>query len=311
MSVIVKEDGTGKVIVDTRPQDQLEPLKPLSQPITGSAFFGEAEMEKVGENRHHLRYDFSKFRALPELRPLIGGGDTEKLWPTLSIDADENALVLTPDPTVKKSRMKLPVKIAGDFAFRANLLGASEGVFQIQIFGGQHILVNLHGSNSTEKEPTGTVDVCRIKGQADKEILGKMQVVVNQKNELPFKLPGKLVSAVLVLNYMSDVPFGVSSLDLIADFQPTYGIEWQVQGTKITVKQVYPGTSGELAGVKIGDQLKMIDGISPSDLDTALQVFADADIEKELPIEIVRLGRTRTLMLKPGGVLTSGDIDKK
>ena len=312
VSVILKEDGTGKVIVDTRPPDQLEPLKPLSQPMTDSAFFGSAEVEKVGENRHHVRYDFSKFRELSEWRSLQM---TPEMFSTIKIDADENALILTPIKPAnlgfKLSQPAFPLMFRDDFAARVNLLGANEGQTQLQFSSRQlALIVTLHGSDSPAKEPPGTVVISEFGGKSPK-VLAKTVASVDEKSEVSFKLQDKFRTILFKIGYTGDTPIGISSIDLIADFQPTYGIALQMQGTKITVKQVFPGTSGELAGIKAGDQLKTIDGTSPKDIETALQVLADADIEKELPIEIVRLSRTRKLMLKPGGVPISSDSDKK
>jgi hypothetical protein len=308
VSVILKEDGTGKVIVDTRPQDQLETLKPLSQPMTDSAFFGSAEVEKVGENRHHVRYDFSKFRELSEWR---SQQMTPEMFSTIKIDADENALILTPIKPAnlgfKLSQLAFPLAFGDDFAIRVNLLGANQGDMELQFFDRKFISIKLYGSDSPA-EPPGTVTISQLGGN---KVLAKTIASVEKKNEVSFKLKNEFRKTSFKIVYKGDTTIGISSLDVIADFQPTYGIALQMQGTRITVKQVFPGTSGDLAGVKAGDQLKTINGTSPKDIETALQLMSDADIEKELPIEIVRLGRTRTLMLKPGGIPTPSDSDEK
>lgn len=138
--------------------------------------------------------------------------------------------------------------------------------------------------------------------EKETKVLTKRVMSVNQKNELNFKVPKQFDRASFGMLYVGDIPIGISSIDMVADFQTVFGLKLQKQGTKTVVDEVIPDSPADDAGVKAGDELKTIHGTPPKDTENASQLLRDADVEKASTVEVVRLGRSRVLMLKPRGV---------
>ena len=309
ISIFLKENGEGKVIIDTRPHSQLEPWKALNpEKKVSLPFFGSAEVAKFDEVRYHLRYDFSRFRSLSELKNSAMNEDGEKLWPTLKIDPEENALVLTPDPMLNnKSRLWFPLTVKGNVALRANLVGASAGLLRFQLMekaaDGEVVAIAIHGANSPENEPAGTVTVGQKQANRNLEIKGKTTVATNEKQEINFQLSDGLMERnLLIIGYEGATPIGFTSLDVIAQFPASFGIGFDQNQDKILVNRVLVGGSGEAAGVKVGDQLQSVNGRKPQNLKEAILFLIESSIEKETTVEIVRLGKARTIQLLPSGV---------
>jgi hypothetical protein len=317
VSIFIKEDGEGKVIIDTRPNSQLEPLKALNPEKTVSLpFFGSADVAKFDEVRYHLRYDFSRFRSLSELKHSAMNEDGLKIWPTLKIDPEENALVFTPEPALQKTRLWFPLRVQGNIALRANLIGVGNGRLSFGFFQGngdsEVILVTIHGADSPEVidnpdtprgEPAGTVTVHQKQGEKALESKGKIRLAANDRQEMNFQLTNGLTKKNnMILDYGGVLPIGVSSMDIIAQFPASFGIGLDQKGSAILVNRLIKGGSGEAAGMKVGDELKAINGKKPTNLDDAMQLLGESDLERGAKVEIARLGKTRTLQLQPIGV---------
>ncbi len=299
INLTIGADGSGKLTVDSRdPKDiQAEESKGKSVKIPA---LGDAEAFSESDGRLRVLYDFSKFKALDQLKGPWLSQDEMTLFKQISIDSDEKALVMNPG-SLGKVRLRFPRTVHGPLDMNVLLKGASEGVVQLQFGNGQDVLiVSLHGKNSPEKETAGTVLATLKTGNNFNSLLRASQPVA-QKKEFDFKVKptwNQERTAILVA-YQGDVPIAIPRLEVTAKMIPSFGIALAQKGKRVFAEKVLDGSAGAAAGIKAGDTILKINSTESGDLPGAMKLLGESPLDKDAVLVIERFSKKQTINVTP------------
>ncbi|HEX5471098.1 MAG TPA: family 16 glycoside hydrolase [Lacipirellulaceae bacterium] len=298
LSLTIDADGSGKLIVDSRESADSE-TEQRRKPIKVKAL-GDVEVFSEPEGRLRMVYDFSKFKALDQLKSAGLSPDDAILFQQISIDSDEKALVLDPG-SLGKVRWRMPRTVKGPLDMRLTLVGGSEGLPEL-LLGNMEgaLIVSLHGNNSPENEAAGTVLV-NLKIGKKLTLLVRATQPAGQKKEFEFKLKPEWTqqSTTVFVAYQGEVPIAIPRLELAAEFMPFFGISLTKRGKRVVVDKVFDGSAGAAAGIKAGDTILAINGEASDDVPTALELLGESPLDKDAVIRIERLGKKRTINVTP------------
>ena len=298
LSLTIGADGSGKLIVDSRESADSE-AEQRGKPIKVIAL-GDAEVFSEPEGRLRMVYDFSKFKALDQLKSAGLSPDDAILFQQISIDSDEEALVLDPS-SLGKVRWRMPRTVKGPLDMRVTLVGGSEGLPELLLANTEGaLIVSLHGNNSPENEVAGTVLVNMKIGNKLTPLVRATQPA-GQKKELEFKVETEWAQrpTTVFVAYQGEVPIAIPHLELAAEFMPFFGISLTKRGKRVVVDKVLDGSAGATAGIKAGDTILAINGEASDDVPTALELLGESPLDKDAVVRIERLGKKRTINVTP------------
>lgn len=299
IDLTIGADGSGKLTVDSR-----DPMDIKAEESKGKSFkilaLGDAEAFSESDGRLRVLYDFSKFKALDQLKGPWLTQDEMTLFKQISIDADEKALVFNPG-SLGKVRLRFPRSVLGPLNLKVLLKGASEGVIQLQLGNGQDVLiVSLHGKNSPENETAGTV-LATLKTGSNFNSLIRASQPVAQKKEFDFKVKPTWIqerTAILVA-YLGDVPIAIPRLEVTAKMIPSFGVGLAQKGKRLFAEKVMDGGAGAAAGIKAGDTILRINNKATDDVAGAMKLLSESPLETEAVFEIERFEKKQTINVTP------------
>lgn len=297
VSLTIGADGSGKLIVDSR--ETPDPPAQTGKPVKVAAL-GDAEVFSEPEGRLRMVYDFSKFKALDQLKSAGLSPDDAILFQQISIDSDENALVLDPG-SIAKVRWRMPRTVKGPLDMRMTILGGSEGLPEVLLGNTEGaLIVSLHGNNSPENEAAGTVLVNLKTGKKLTPLVRATQPA-GQKREFEFKVKPEWTQqpTTVFVAYQGEVPIAIPELELTAAFMPFFGISLTTKGKRVVVDKVLEGSAGAVAGIKAGDTILAINDEATDDVPTAMKLLGESPLDKDAVIQIERFGKKRTINVTP------------
>jgi len=305
LQIHLGKDGDGKLVVDTRTAAEAHQSadNPKGHPVDLD-LLGDADATKVEDGRHRLVYDFSRIESTDGLIASFMPADQKK-WTEerLGIDKDEKVLVLKPDKNMK-AKLTMPQFVSGPIDLRVDLLGHSEGMFQI-IFptstGSLPAVITIHGQNSLEKDVApGTINVSR---RADPKSQFRTLLQISQqpskRQEYSFKTEGADERMTVEIGIGSAVPMAVSRIELTAKLIAGFGIKLAEKGNRVLAEKVSDGSASAEAGLKDGDVLQAINGVRVKDMKQAMKLMADCDFGEEATLIVLRYGKEKKIALTP------------
>ncbi|QGQ22004.1 PDZ domain-containing protein [Gimesia benthica] len=305
LQLSVGEDGNCTLKVDSRDTEEAHKRdeKVKGEEIKLEAF-GDAKVNKLDDGRLNVIYDFATIKDATQLFPSFLNDQAKKqLGQSISIDEDEGVLVLTPANN-KRVNLPLPRMLRPPFTVRIDLLGHSEGMFQLTASpGGNLIATSLHGSKTPEKSAS-VGDIRVISRSANSKQLNSLLKVNHQKAELRdyhFKVDPEAVknNAMLGIGYFGDLPIAVKKIEITAKIPPSFGIALKQVGTRIIAQQVVDGSAAQKAGIRKNDVIVAIGDKKAKSAKDALNSFSECELGKEVVLKVQRYGKDRAIKVIP------------
>jgi hypothetical protein len=302
--LIVGEDGTGVLSIDSRPSEEAKQPEPSSSEPVSLKAFGKATVSKLKDGRFDVTYDFSKVTEIADVIPsLVPPPARTALEKQLSIDSDEGVLVLIPDES-KRIHLPFPRMIRPPFEMQVDLIGHSDGLLQLTAAPGGYLMgVSLHGENTPEKdvEPSTIAVFERPGPKGQFKNLLKVTHGKSEERQYKFRANGDTIqrNTQLGIGYLSEVPLAIRQIQVIANFPASFGMGVEQRGTRVMVTQVLDGGAAEEAGIKKGDILLAVAEKSVADSSTALNLLAECQIELPVELEVLRFGKKQKIAVTP------------
>tara|TARA_R110000868_G_scaffold208062_1_gene457287 strand:- start:18324 stop:19439 length:1116 start_codon:yes stop_codon:yes gene_type:complete len=301
----VAEDGNCTLTVDSR---EIAESHQRDGEVKGEEIkldaFGDAKITKLDDGRLSVVYDFETIKDATQLiASFLNDQAKKQLGQSLSIDEDEGVLVLTPGKT-KKVQVPLPRMIRPSFSIRVDLLGHTEGMFQLTASpGGNLIGVSIHGKNTPEKSASaGDINAYSrsAKSKQFKSLL-KVNHPKSIQNEYQFKVDPDSINknTMIAIAYFGDLPIAVKRIEITGKFPPSFGINLKQIGNRIIAQQVISGSAAQEAGIRKGDVLMSIDGKKVSSVKDARKALSECELGKEVVLNIQRYGKEREMKATP------------
>jgi len=169
---------------------------------------------------------------------------------------------------------------------------SAKGRSDLRISGGAPIYQQFIQTDASINFGNSGGPLCNLKGEA----IG-INTAINPSGQgigfaIPINLAKKISKQLLEHGEVIRGYLGILPQELTEDLAEGLGLE---PGAGIIVGSVEKGTPAEKAGLKEGDVIVKFNGIEVSDVNEFRMLVADTPVGEEVPIEVLRDGRTKHL----------------
>tara|TARA_R110002111_G_scaffold100976_6_gene156505 strand:+ start:64682 stop:65914 length:1233 start_codon:yes stop_codon:yes gene_type:complete len=266
--------------------------------------FGGAAVTKNKDGSLRVLYDFTEFKNVDSFmaafRPKEQNEARQAFDEQVSIDQGEGVLLLTPGKN-KRSLLALPRRINGPTKLSVQFRGFSEGLFQVQFYLGQELLlITLTGDPTPEHKPNSIVVSFRDKNKKFNNLL----TVQESENTAPpheFKIASSIaqMSGYVSIGHFGQLPVGLTRLEIAAEFPPSFGMALKNRDNRVIVGRTIDGSVAAKVGIRKGDILTAVNGKTVKNLQNAMALLGKCTLGETSKLEIIRLGKKQIIAVKP------------
>lgn len=263
---------------------------------------------KVTKGRDGVLRFVHDFRRSDNLETMTLAGFSHDV----AIDASQGVLAFTPGPMPKES----DAKTASLFAYRrtvflpftlsCDIVQWGDGTFVMKVFDPMQQIGVIACSVSSSQQGRRRSYQTHVGGSQTSESGKKaaIELATHQSSERTFqrtfRLPwaGKKITEgfwIQLVLVNGEEPTTISRLEVRGRIASSFGMAMGTNDKGVFVHKVFPNTTAEAAGVKVGDVLKSIGGRSPKTAQEAVGVLGRLPLGEETVFVIERDGEPQTI----------------